>query len=103
MDTRKYPYLDEQGNQFSFLEFLYDTNVLQLQNSYATETTSPAYPQNAATMHSRSEETDSWQGPARAILRKFKLLKRVAIKQGRRNPRSQTQIAIMLWVPYEGM
>ena len=49
------PQLDDQGNQFSFLEFLYDTYALQLQNSYATETTSPAYPQNAATMHSEKK------------------------------------------------
>jgi len=58
LDTRQYPqksrpaessilpHLDEQGNQFSFLEFLYDTNALQLQNNSTTETTSPAYPQS---------------------------------------------------------
>jgi len=59
------PHLEEQGNQFSFLEFLYDTNVLQLRNSSATETTSPAYPQNAATM--QSENMDSSQRQAMAV------------------------------------
>ena len=59
------PHLDEQGNQFSFLDFLYDTNALQLQNGYATETTSPAYPQSATTMH--SDKMDSRQGHAMEV------------------------------------
>ena len=44
------PHFDEKGNRFSFLEFLYDTNDLQVENSYANETSSPAYPQNVAAM-----------------------------------------------------
>ena len=60
------PHLDEQGNQFPFLDFLYDTNALQLQNSYATETTSPAYPKNAATMHPK-KKMDSRQGHAMEV------------------------------------
>ena len=59
------PHLDEQGNQFSFLDFLYDTNALQLQNCYATEATSPSYPQNAAPM--QSEKMDSRQGHAMEV------------------------------------
>ena len=55
----------------------------------ATDTTSPAYPQNVATMHSEKMEV---QTPKLAI-----------IKRGRSNPLSQNQIAIMLWVPYGAM
>jgi len=59
------PHLDEQGNQFSSLEFPYNTNVLQLQNSSATETTSPANPQNAATL--QSQNMGSSQGQPMAV------------------------------------
>ena len=39
----------------------------------------------------------------KAMLWKFKLPKLVIVKQGRPNPLTQNQIAIMLWVPYGGM
>ena len=48
------PHLKEQGNRFSFLEFLYDTNKMQLQNGYASEMSSPAYPQNVVAMQSEN-------------------------------------------------
>ena len=59
------PHLDEQRNQFSFPKFLYDTNVPQLQNSSATDMTSPANPQNAATL--QYQNMGSSQGQAMAV------------------------------------
>ena len=54
--------MNREINSPFWIDFLYDTNTLQLQNSYATEATSPAYPQNAATRHSK--KIDSRQGCA---------------------------------------
>ena len=64
-ESTKLPHLDEQGNQFSFLDFLYDANALQLQNGYATRMNSPAYPQSAATIH--SDKMYSRQGHAMEV------------------------------------
>ena len=60
------PLLDEQGNQFSFQDFLFDTNALQLQNCCATDATSPSYPQNAVTTM-QSQKMDSRQGHAMEV------------------------------------
>ena len=48
------PHFKEQGNRFSFLEFIYDTNELQLETSFESETSSPAYPQNVAARQSEN-------------------------------------------------
>ena len=42
------PSFDEPGRPFSFLEFLYDTNVMQTGNVYTAEGMSAAHPQNVA-------------------------------------------------------